>query len=249
MNIYSIKTDKIIAGSMTIFELLDKFLSSLNEGSVVAISSKVVSLCENNVVPIGSVDKEELIRREADYYMSAKLGKYGYHFTIKNNTLISMSGIDESNGNGNYVLWPKDSQKSANEIRQYLNKRFKLKSVGVVVTDSISTPLRFGSSGTALAYSGIEPLHNYIGQPDLFGRPFKMSRASMVGGLAATANMVMGEGDEPTPIIVMEDMPFIKFQDRDPTVEELESIHVPIDEDIYEPLINGVKWLEGDGGK
>ena len=33
-----------------------------------------------------------------------------------------MAGIDESNGDGNYVLWPKDLQNSANTIRDILLK-------------------------------------------------------------------------------------------------------------------------------
>ncbi len=249
MIVRSIKTAIITAGEMSVLEFLDKFLQQMEEASVLAISSKVVALCENNVVAVGTIDKEELIRQEADFYMQDKVGKYGYHFTIKNNTLISMSGIDESNANGNYVLWPKQPQTSANAIRAYLVKRFKLQKVGVVIIDSVSTPMRLGTTGTTIGYSGFEALDDYIGTPDLFGRPFTMSRASIASGLAATANMVMGEGHTPTPIVVMEDLPFIKFQDRDPTPQELESIGVPLAEDIYEPLINGVKWLPGGSGK
>ena len=72
MIVKTVKTDKIVAGGPTIFELLDKHLTTLGEGSVVAITSKVVSICEGRVVPIGNIDKEELIKSEADYYLSPR---------------------------------------------------------------------------------------------------------------------------------------------------------------------------------
>ncbi|MGH7237527.1 MAG: coenzyme F420-0:L-glutamate ligase, partial [Candidatus Saccharimonadales bacterium] len=106
--------------------------------------------------------------------MPKSLNKYGYHFTIKDNTLIPMAGIDESNGDGNYVLWPKDSQKTVNEIREYLKNRFKLKTIGVVITDSTCQPLRRGTIGVCLAHSGFLALNDYRQKPDLFGRKFNV---------------------------------------------------------------------------
>jgi len=154
MIVTPIKTDKILPGRLTIFEILDKAITELKEGSVVAVTSKVVSICEGRVVPIGSVDKEKLIRQEADYYLPPTLSKYGISFSITKNTLIPMAGIDESNGNGNYILWPADPQKTVNEVRQYLVKRFGLKKVGVVITDSSAMPLRYGTVGIVVSHSG-----------------------------------------------------------------------------------------------
>ena len=45
-----------------------------------------------------------------------------------------------------------------------------LKKVGVIITDSKTTPLRWGTSGVAISYSGFSPLKNYIGSPDIFGK-------------------------------------------------------------------------------
>jgi F420-0:gamma-glutamyl ligase len=43
---HAIRTRKVTAGACTIFELLDEALQELPECSVLAVSSKVVSLCE-----------------------------------------------------------------------------------------------------------------------------------------------------------------------------------------------------------
>ncbi|MET1032987.1 MAG: coenzyme F420-0:L-glutamate ligase [Candidatus Saccharimonadales bacterium] len=241
----SIKTQLVSPGSCTLFELLDASLKDIPEGSVLAITSKIVSLCEGSTVPIDGTDKMQLVRDQADYYMGERLGKYAFNFTITQDTLIPNSGIDESNAGDVYVLWPRDSQATANAVRQYLVDRFKLKNVGVIITDSTCRPLRRGVSGIALSFSGFMPLHNYVGQDDLFGRPFAVAQADIVGGLANTAVMMMGEGAESTPLALMSDLGFVDFVSRDPSDEELASLHIPLEDDVFEPFLNGVEWLPG----
>lgn len=246
MKVTAIKTDKILPGSHRLFDILDKSLPQPSEESVVVIASKIVSLCEGRVVPSDKADKEKLIEQQSTYYLPSHFSKYDYHFTITQNTLISLAGIDESNGAGNYILWPVDSQKTANGVRKYLKQRFNLKEVGVVISDSTCIPLRWGTVGIALAYSGFNPLNNYVGKPDLFGRPFAVSQAGIASGLAATAVLVMGEGTEQTPLVVIENVPFAEFQDRDPTPKELELFYIAQKEDdLFAPFLNSVKWQKG----
>jgi F420-0:gamma-glutamyl ligase len=102
-----------------------------------------------------------------------------------------------------------------------------------------------GASGVALGWSGFEALKDYRGKPDIFGRPFKVSRANIAGGLASAAVLVMGEGAEQTPIVLIENLPFIKFHDRNPSPEELGYMNFPINEDIFAPLLNNMGWQKG----
>lgn len=113
MLITTIKTDTISANATDLITLLDTAITSLEEGSVVAITSKIVSLCEGRVVPIEGTDREALIAEESHYYLPAEHSKYGHHFTITDNTIIPAAGIDASNGGGDYVLWPADAQATA----------------------------------------------------------------------------------------------------------------------------------------
>jgi len=246
MIVKPVKTDRILPGQLTIFELLDKYMPELTERSVVAATSKIISLCEGRVVPFDIADKQKLIEQESDYYLPPTSNKYNYNFSIRNSTLTSMGGIDESNGDGVYILWPKNPQGSANEIRRYLKNRFKIKDVGVVVTDSTCVPMRWGTTGSALGYSGFRALNDYVGKPDLFGRPFKVSQAGVAIGLAAAAVLTMGEGTEQTPVAVISDVPFVQFQDRNPTKKELELFYLKNkDEDLFAPFFNAVKWHRG----
>lgn len=245
MIVQAIKTERILAGGMPLLKLLDTYVTGLRDGSVLAITSKVVSLCENNVVPISAGDKESLVIQESDYYLPAETSKYGYHFTVINNTLISMAGIDESNADNQYVLWPKDAQKTANEVRTYLRRRFGITKIGVLITDSVSHPMRRGAIGITLAHSGFAALNDYVGKPDLFGRPFHVSKADVAGGLTAAAVVQMGEGTEQTPLAVLSDLPFVTFQDRDPSEAELAEINISLEDDLYAPFLNSAAWQKG----
>ena len=246
MKVTAVKTDKITPGAIELASLLDSAIETLREGSIIAITSKIVSLCENNVIPLKAIDKEELVVQESNLYLPANLSKYGHHFTITNNTLIPMAGVDESNGDDNYVLWPKDAQQTANQVRMHLKERFKLSKIGVIITDSTCHPLRRGTSGIMLAYSGFRALNNYIGKPDLFGRSFNVSQADIAGGLAASAVLQMGEGSEQTPIAILSDLQFVTFQNRDPSPEELKNVIIPLEDDLFFPFLSSVQWQKGD---
>lgn len=248
MIVNAIKTRKVLPGSGTLLGLLDESVTELHEKSVVAITSKVVSICEGRTLPTEGTDKEQLIRDQADKYMPIDFGQYGFHFTITRNTLISMAGVDESNGNGEFVLWPSNPQKTANEVRKYLCDRFSLKEVGVIITDSTCMPpMRRGTVGVLLAHSGFNAVRSEVGKPDIFGRSFKFSNAGVGSGLAATANLVMGEGKEQTPLVIIEDVEFVEFQQRDPSPEEIKDVYISLDDDLYGPFIKSVPWEDGGG--
>lgn len=246
MKVIALRTPRLSSNSGTIYEVLDNALPHLEEGSVIAITSKIISICEGNVVPKTETDKQQLVEQHSDLYLSAKLSKYGHQFTITNNTLIPMAGVDESNGEGNYILWPRDAQKSANDIRTYLAEKYELKKIGVLITDSTCQPLRKGTLGIALAHSGFLALRNYIGKPDLFGRPFGVTEANISGGLAATAVLAMGEGAEQTPLCLISDLTSIDFQSRVPTPQELAQISISLEDDLFAQFLKAADWEKGN---
>ncbi len=249
MRVISVKTDKIRPGKQTLFEILDRYLKPLKERSIVVITSKIVSICEGRVAKIGKADKKNLIEKEAEYFLPPEESKYNITLTIKRNLLVPTAGIDESNAAGHFILWPKNPQDTANKVRQYLKKRFSLKKVGVIITDSKTTPLRWGTTGAAIVYSGFSALNNYIGKPDIFGRKFKVKKANIADALAASAVLVMGEGSEQTPLAVIEDVSFVRFKDKNPPREELDNLNINIDDDLYGPLLKSVQWKRGRGKK
>ncbi len=245
MHITSIKTNKVIRGQDVLVDILDRYLKTCPENSVLAVTSKIVAICEGRVVSVTDTDKDELIKQESDYYLPRTASKYDTMLTINRNILIPAAGIDESNGNGYYILWPADPQKSANTVREYLKKRFGLHQVGVIITDSKTTPLRWGTTGISLAHSGFAALNSYIQKPDIFGRNLKMTKANVTDALSAAAVLAMGEGNEQTPLALMEDLPFVKFQPRNPIQKELQELHIALEDDVYAPVLMGARWKKG----
>ena len=160
MIVTPVQTEPISANAGPLNELLGRYLPKLQERSIVAITSKVVSLCEGAVVAAEGQDKGELVRQEAALYLPPEESAYGITLTVRDQVLIPTAGIDESNGNGFFVLWPRDSQVTANQVRVFLEERYGLKEVGVIITDSKTTPMRRGTTGIALACSGIKALRN-----------------------------------------------------------------------------------------
>nr|MDQ3015055.1 coenzyme F420-0:L-glutamate ligase [bacterium] len=119
------------------------------------------------------------------------------------------AGIDESNAKNKLILLPQDSFKTAEVLCENFKKHFSLKKLGVLITDTRSMPLRIGTVGKALGYAGFEPLKSYIGKKDLFGRKSRVTQSNVADALAASAVLVMGEGNEQTPMVVIKDAPVI----------------------------------------
>jgi len=240
------QTRPVVLGD-ELYPILDEFLLKLEENSVVVITSKIVSITQSRVVENdGTVDKKDLIHKECDYYLEHEaMPRYGFILTIKDNILIANSGIDESNGNGYFVLWPKDLQKTTNEVWKYLRQRDSIHNLGVVVTDSHTMILRWGCTGVGLSWCGFDALNRYIDEPDIFGRKFQSVNASILDGLAASAVTVMGEGKEQTPLAVISDIPFVHFVDHEPTNDEIDALKIALDDDLYAPLLTSVPWKKG----
>ncbi|MBI2022044.1 coenzyme F420-0:L-glutamate ligase [Candidatus Daviesbacteria bacterium] len=247
MKITAVKTHKITSKDKDILEILAKYLTEVEEESVVAVSSKVIAICQGRIVKIEEIDKQSLIEEEAELFFPIKVEGHHYNMTIVNNLILGSAGIDESNGAGYFVLWPKNPQQIANQIRQFLKKKFSLKKVGVIITDNRSLPLRRGSIGAGIAHSGFLSLKNYIGTPDVFGKELKVTKVNVLDSLAIAAVLQMGEGNEQTPLAILEDLPRIDFVDHDPSEDELKEYYLQLDGDFWGPLIKGVKWQKGKG--
>ncbi len=251
MKVSAIKTHKITHEDSDLIKILDKYITKLSENSIVIVTSKIVSITEGSIlkIEVGKNDelsvKEKLIQENSQLYLPRASSKYNISFTVTNNILSASAGIDESNGNGFYILWPKNAQESANNIREYLTKKFNLKNLGVVITDSKTTPLRWGVTGIALAHSGFKALNDYIGKPDLFGRPFVYEKLNIADSIASAAVLEMGEGSEQTPLAVIKEIKNIEFQDRNPSEDELQGSKISLDDDLFAPFLKNADWQEG----
>jgi dihydrofolate synthase / folylpolyglutamate synthase len=251
MIVTPIKTPIVHIGD-DLFEILKKNLPKIQENDVVVVTSKIVALCERAVIPISEGapidEKYKLVAQEAEYYTDPQSSKYNLMLTIKNQVLAVNAGIDESNVEGHYVLWPKDLQASANQIWNWLRKTYQLKHVGVIISDSKTIPLKWGVVGVALSHCGFVALNNLIGTPDLFGRPMKMTQVNVSEALAVAAVYEMGESNNSTPLGIISDALNVRFQDHEPTQEELNALKIELEDDAFAPILQKVDWRKGGAG-
>lgn len=243
MHVKAIKTHLIQPGEL-VENILDRHLPSISEQTILVLTSKIISICQGRILPKTSTSKEELIKQEADAIVQTRENPYGIYLTLKNNILIPSAGIDESNGDDVYILYPKDVHNTAIALWNYIRKKHSIEHLGVVITDSHTTPLRRGVTGIALGWCGFEPLYSYAGKSDLYDRPLRVTQINLVDALATSAVLVMGEGNEQTPLAIISDVPKISFLPRPPTPAEEQSILIPMEDDLYGPLLMGTTWLK-----
>lgn len=248
MKIIPIKTPLVRIGKVSLIALIDGVVRTMPERSILAVTSKIVSFCEESVMSREDITKSALVKKEASRYIDPHWSRFGITLTLTRNILIPSAGIDESNADGHFLLWPRNPQKTANTLRAHLARRFRRSKLGVIITDSTTTPLRRGTTGIALAHSGFNALKDYVGKRDLFGRAFKVSRLNVLGCLAAAAVGVMGEGRERRPLALISDIPFVHFTKRNPTHTELEFLTIEPEDDLYAPLLRRAPWRRGGGG-
>jgi F420-0:gamma-glutamyl ligase len=229
-----VRTRALVPPRDDLWDALDPALPPLQDGDIVAITSKVVAIHQGRCVAVDAVkDKEELVAREAEAWIPKASSKYGITLAIKGSTLIASAGIDASNASGHYVLWPSDPWGAAREIAVRLRQKQVLSRLGVILTDSHCIPLRRGTVGISISCFGFEPLFDYRGRPDIFGRPLEVTMSNQADAMAAAAVGLMGEGAECIPAVVVRNWPGLTFSDAD----HRHSFLIPADEDIFAPLL------------
>jgi len=231
MRIKVVKT-KIFKEDENLLKFILKYIKRIPENSVLVITSKIVALSEGRVVLYkNKAQKIKLIKEESDFAIKTKLT----WLTIKDGMVMSSAGIDESNAKGKLILLPKDSFQSAKKIREDLKKIFKIKNLGILITDSRIFPLRAGIVGVSLGYAGFKGIRDYRGKKDIFGRVLKMSRTDVADSLATSVVLCMGEGKEQQPLALMTDVP-IEFANK---INKKELLINPKD-DLYLPLFGSI---------
>lgn len=235
MQIIPIKTRVLQPPKDDLLAALDDALPPLHERDIVLITSKVVAIHQGRCVPMKDVaDKDKLIEQEADAFLSRDAcPDRMIMLTIKHNTLIATAGIDESNADDHYILWPTDIQATAKMLWAHLRAKHHVQNLGIIITDSHSVPLRLGVLGIAIGFYGFEPLLNHRGKSDLFGRTIYWSQTNIPDSLAAAAVLVMGESNEQTPVAIARDLSNITFTEDDCYQQWV----IERKKDIYAPLL------------
>lgn len=199
---------------------------TLQRGDVLAVAQKIVSKAEGRSVNLaavevsdaamrlaGATDKDprivELILRESSHVVRSRPGLIIVQHRL--GIVLANAGIDRSNVTGDedeVLLLPEDPDASARELRAALAERAGI-APGVLVVDSIGRPWRIGTTGVAIGAAGVTVVQDLRGTSDLFARPMQVAEIAPADSIASAAVLLMGEGAEGTPVVLVRGLPAV----------------------------------------
>jgi len=154
----------------------------------------------------------------------------------KNGSICVNAGVDDSNvKSGLYLDLPKDSDRSAREISRRITE-LTSHNVSVIITDTNGRAFRNGQIAVAVGIANIEPIRDWVGEKDLFGNELQITQEAIADELAAAANLLMGEGNGGTPVIIIRGMNL--FSNKKCSVKEL---YRDNEQDIIRKGLNALK--------
>jgi coenzyme F420-0:L-glutamate ligase/coenzyme F420-1:gamma-L-glutamate ligase len=196
----------------------------IEEGDILVVAQKVVSKAEGRVKPLGAVHPSsesvkvarlarkpvrlvELALREARRIV--RLTRGHLITETRQGWVYSCSGVDLSNVDGgrSACLLPQDPDASASRLRARIEE-LTGRRVAIIIVDTSGRPFRRGDVRVAIGAAGLEPLHDYRGNRDLFGYRLRFKQVAVVDELASAAGLVIGEGDEGVPAAIIRGFPY-----------------------------------------
>lgn len=230
---------------------------ALAPGDVLVVASKAVSVWEGRVVDLDAVEvsplAEELaggtglpapfcqvVLEESELVLG---GVPHALLTYLRGIMVANAGADLSNVPGGVtVLWPRDAWQAAHRVRAELAARC-CPDVAVVVVDSHVQPLRVGTVGLALGWSGLVGVEDVRGRTDLYGKPLHVTRRNVADMLASVGTLVMGEADEAIPAVLVRGL----HASSPPGGEQgPDDVLVPPGECLFTPVYMGALMEDAD---
>jgi len=237
VELYPLESSLVKPGDSLSVRLQEAFAKSKvrpRNWDIIAVASKVVATSEGRVRSLSRVKPtREAVRLGEKYSLPPEFvqlvideadevygGVRGAFLTLKDGQATANAGADRKNAPPNSaVLWPLDPKASAVRLRRALKRRTGL-DVGVVIVDSRVTPLRLGTIGLSLASVGFNTVKDFRGKPDLYGRKASITFQALGDGIAAAAQLLMGEAKESVPFVLVRGAP-VEFTKRGGGIEKM----------------------------
>lgn len=246
MEFFPIKTRPLNPPKDDLMEVIDTYITDLKDGDIVFITSKVVSINEwRTILNDWIIQKKDLIEKESDAMISKEVVPWKYiHITLTDNILIPTAWIDESNANWYFILWPKKSLEFSKQVHEFLCKKFSIKNLWIIITDSTTRPLKWWVVWIAICSYWINPLIDKRGEKDIFWKELSITQINVIDALSASAVYMMWETNETQPIVIARNIPWVEYSIEDTLYEKMK---IPPEKDLFrdllKPLIDKLnKW-------
>ncbi|MEM7034095.1 MAG: coenzyme F420-0:L-glutamate ligase [Chloroflexota bacterium] len=217
-NIPLIEPDDDLA--QIIVETMQRNTQSFEDGDILVLAQKIVSKAENRYARLSEVtpsakaielaQKTEKDPQEVEVILwdTAEVIRAIPGVLIVEHKLGCISanaGVDKSNipnEEGLLLRLPADPDQSAQQIRAGLAEQTG-KRPPVMIIDSHNRPWRLGVMGVTIGISGLNPIQDFRGDTDMFGRVLKVSEVNIADQIATAALLVMGETDQACPAVIV----------------------------------------------
>jgi len=184
----------------------------LVDNDILVITQKIVSKAEGRIVHLDKIKPSEFAEKLVKEYHkdathielilqeSKRIVRMDHGVIIAethHGFICANAGVDESNVKDKKTvsLLPLDPDASAEKIQHELVNIFKIKKLGVIISDTWGRPWREGQVNFAIGTYGIEPLIDYRGKKDAYGYTLSASVIAVADELASAAELVMGKID------------------------------------------------------
>jgi len=184
---------EIVAGNDLAVMLGDHFEGMLQEGDILAVTSKILSKAEGRQV--AAADREEAITAETVRVVASRVHPRGVTRIVENplGLVMAAAGVDSSNTpEGTVLLLPVDPDGTARALCQALRQRFGI-PLGIVITDTFGRPWRSGQTDVAIGAAGLRVLDDLRGTADMQGRRMDVTVAAVADEIAGAADLVKGK--------------------------------------------------------
>ena len=182
--------------------------SEINDGDILVFSQKIVSKNEGRMLSLSSVNPSLLANGIASSYgkdprlIELILSESERIVRMENGIIIvktkhgfvcANAGIDESNVQDGYAtLLPNDPDKSARLLKERIEQKTG-KNISVIISDTFGRPFRLGQTDVAIGIAGLEPILDYTGKPDTFGKIMQVTATAIADEICSATELVMGK--------------------------------------------------------
>ena len=224
-------------------DIIDLILEStvINDYDILIFSQKIISKNEGRIVDLSSVNPSLLASGIASSYgkdprlVELILSESKRIVRMQDSVIIVESnhgfvcanaGIDESNVRDGYVtMLPEDPDQSADKLKKQIEQRTK-KNTAVIISDTFGRPFRLGQANIAIGIAGMEPIIDYKGKPDTFGKILQVTAIAVADELCSASELVMGKVQN-CPVAIVRNFKF-DFSDA-----KIQKIIRPKTEDLF----------------
>lgn len=223
----------------------------LEDGDVVVVTQKVVSKAEGCLVDLSAISPSpqaaalaartgkdprlvEVILRESRGVVRERPGLIITE--TRHGWICANAGVDRSNiadPDAEVVLTlPLDPDASARLIRDQLQSsagldRAPAPEIAVIITDSHGRAWRLAAVNLAIGVAGMQPIADFRGRADRFGRTLQVTTVARADELAAAAGLLSGQAAEGLPVVIIRGADWPRGEGRATDMQR------PIEKDMF----------------